>query len=197
MMNKLAIAIVLALMVGNVYARNDGGDNGAGCVNNCGNGGGGGGGSYEPPVVTTPVHNGGSAVGVGVGVAGASASSSAGASNTSINSSSTTVNSGSTVDYSDYVPNAYAPPLATGHCMGSASAGGSGPGFGFSLGKTYIDENCNARYDAILLRDLGFMDESVLRLCQQPRMAEALGDKCPAEYHASETEAEAGRWWIE
>ena len=27
-------------------------------------------------------------------------------------------------------------------CMGSVSAGGSGPGFGLSLGKTYTDTNC-------------------------------------------------------
>ena len=179
-MKKLVIAIALALMVSNSYARNDGGENGAGCINNCGNGGGGG---QEPPVVTNPINN------------EPSASAGAGAvdGNTSTNSNSTTINSTSNVDYSKFVPNAYAPPLATGHCMGSASAGGSGAGFGFSLGKTYIDENCNARYDAILLHEFGLGQEAILRLCQQPKMAEALGKYCPEEYQSVDAE----RWWAE
>lgn len=93
---------------------------------------------------------------------------------------------------------AIAPPLATGDCLGSASGGFNNGLFGLSGGKTYVDEGCNARRDAILLHDLGLTDRAILRLCQQPKMAEALGDYCPPEYHSSRAGSDNdGRWWAE
>ena len=81
--------------------------------------------------------------------------------------------------YREYVAPAYAPALtSTGDCLGSASAGGSNSVMGFSLGKTYVDENCNARYDAILLHQLGRHSEAIMRLCSQPEMAKVLSE-CP------------------
>ena len=81
--------------------------------------------------------------------------------------------------YREYVAPAYAPALtSTGDCLGSASAGGSNSVMGFSLGKTYVDENCNARYDAILLHQMGRHNEAIMRLCSQPEMAKVLSE-CP------------------
>lgn len=81
--------------------------------------------------------------------------------------------------YQEFVSTAYAPPLAaSGDCLGSASAGGSNSVMGFSIGKTYIDENCNARYDAALLWSMGRHDAAVQRLCSQPEMAKVLSE-CP------------------
>ena len=77
--------------------------------------------------------------------------------------------------YQEYVSPAYAPPLAaTGDCLGSASAGGSNSVMGFSIGKTYVDENCNARYDSILLHQMGRPLAAIMRLCSQPEMAKVL-----------------------
>jgi len=82
--------------------------------------------------------------------------------------------------YREYVAPAYAPSLtSTGDCLGSASAGGSNSVMGFSIGKTYVDENCNARYDAILLHQMGRHQEAVMRLCSQPEMAKVLSE-CPS-----------------
>jgi hypothetical protein len=77
--------------------------------------------------------------------------------------------------------------------MGSASAGGSNSVMGFSFGKTYIDENCNARRDAILLSQLAKLYDaddlalaSVMRLCSQPEMARVLS-VCPKEPEQQES----------
>ena len=81
--------------------------------------------------------------------------------------------------YEKYVAAAYAPPLvASGDCLGSASAGGSNSVMGISLGKTYVDENCNARYDAALLWSMGRKGAAVQRLCSQPEMAKVIPE-CP------------------
>ena len=81
--------------------------------------------------------------------------------------------------YEKYVAPAYSPPLvASGDCLGSASAGGSNSVLGFSLGKTYVDENCNARYDAALLWSMGRKGAAVQRLCSQPEMAKVIPE-CP------------------
>jgi hypothetical protein len=189
-MKKYLVMLVLAtvMVVGNqAFARNDGQENGAGCVNNCGNqttknepkGGNGGKGGAGV----------GLGVGLGVGIGAASAESSsrsiagaagiAGASANGTQSTSVNVDASQSNDYSgmydEYVAPAFAPPLAaTGDCMGSASAGGSGAAFGFALGKTYIDEGCNARMDSRHLWSMGLHDAALLRLCSQPAMADAL-----------------------
>jgi len=180
-------AIILGLLGTSAYARNDGGENGAGCINNCGNGGGGGD-VVIPPQPPAPAPD----------ITNSQHQTQAQESRSSAGSNAEIFNGGSSTSYTSsydgYVAPAYAPPLTTGHCMGSASAGGSGAAFGFSLGKTYIDENCNARYDSILLHNLGLGQQAILRQCQRPAMAEALGDLCPEKYHRT---AEEGRWWAE
>lgn len=92
---------------------------------------------------------------------------------------------------------AFGPNLTTGDCLGSASGGFNNGIFGLSGGKTYVDEGCNARRDALLLLELGLGQEAVLRLCQQPKMAQALGEYCPPEYHNTQEDVDSGRWWAE
>ena len=70
---------------------------------------------------------------------------------------------------------------ATAVCRIAFGAGGSGPGIGFSFGASMLDEGCDAREDARLLRNMGLNAEAVLRLCAKPEMAVALGAKCPAK----------------
>lgn len=78
-------------------------------------------------------------------------------------------------------PDAYAPIASpTAPCRIAGSAGGSGPGFSFSVGASALDEGCDAREDARLLHNMGLKEESITRLCQKPEMAKALGEKrCP------------------
>ena len=95
--------------------------------------------------------------------------------------------------YQEFVSTAYAPPLAaSGDCLGSASAGGSNSVMGFSIGKTYIDENCNARYDAALLWSMGRHEAAVQRLCSQPEMAKILPE-CPGP---EEVQTTAKNGWL-
>ena len=74
------------------------------------------------------------------------------------------------------VPDAYAPPLTTSNdtCMGSSSIGGSGAGFGVSVGSAWTDHGCTARADARVLFNMGLKDEAILRLCERPKMAAVL-----------------------
>lgn len=68
-------------------------------------------------------------------------------------------------------------------CMGSASAGGSGPGFGLSFGTTYIDESCVRLKYAREAWNMGLRAAAVAMLCNQPEMRAALevtGYPCPA-----------------
>jgi hypothetical protein len=69
----------------------------------------------------------------------------------------------------------------TAVCRISFGAGGSGPGIGLSFGASMLDEGCDAREDARLLRNMGLLAEAILRLCAKPEMAAALGTKCPAK----------------
>ena len=82
------------------------------------------------------------------------------------------------------VASAWAAPLAAsnGTCMGSTSAGAQGVTIGLSVGTTWTDENCNARYDAIAIKALGHERAAWARLCQQPAIRkayEAAGTPCP------------------
>lgn len=98
--------------------------------------------------LSAPVMAGGStAVVAGVG---------AQAGNEGNNQSITTVNEAA--DLGRSVPTAVAPALTTTlseTCMGSTSVGGSGAGFGFSIGSTWRDEACVRRLDARELRAMG------------------------------------------
>jgi hypothetical protein len=186
MWRLITIMFVIAVLTISTaaFARNDGGENGAGCTNNCGHTPT----QNEPPPATQGGGVIGNGVGLGVGYGAANASANASASAANSQSSSVNVDASQSNDYSgmydEYVAPAFAPELvATGNCMGSASAGGSGSAFGFALGKTYIDEACNARMDSRHLWSMGLHDAALLRLCAQPAMAEALNaDKagtCP------------------
>ena len=84
------------------------------------------------------------------------------------------------------VSSAWAAPLAAsnGTCMGSTSAGAQGVTIGLSVGTTWTDENCNARYDAIAIKALGHERAAWARLCQQPAIRkayEAAGTPCPGD----------------
>lgn len=63
---------------------------------------------------------------------------------------------------------------ASNTCMGSTSVGGSGVGFGFSVGSTWTDGDCNARSDAALLHNMGLTTAALQRLCERPELAKAL-----------------------
>lgn len=63
-------------------------------------------------------------------------------------------------------PNASAPNIyPTAPCMGSSSAGGSGAGFGFSLGTSWKDDDCGLRETARLFDQLGHKADGLAVLC--------------------------------
>ena len=95
------------------------------------------------------------------------------------------------------VSSAWAAPLAAsnGTCMGSTSAGAQGVTIGLSVGTTWTDENCNARYDAIAIKALGHERAAWARLCQQPAIRkayEAAGTPCPEAPKGDQKAAAAG-----
>lgn len=123
------------------------------------------------------------------------------ASNRNVNAAqgnTTNVNvAGDTVTYEAQkrapVSTAYSGPLtaSNGTCMGSSSAGAQGVGFGISLGSTWTDQDCNARYDATALTALGLQDVAVARLCQSEKVASAMqaaGKPCPGAKAAAQAE---------
>jgi len=101
------------------------------------------------------------------------------------------VNSNTNVNYSGTqtvknVPGIYAPNLTnsiTETCLGSASGGVAGPGFGISLGKTITDEGCERRLDAAIMAKLGMTEISFNIMCQSKEVAEAskgTNHQCPS-----------------
>jgi hypothetical protein len=57
------------------------------------------------------------------------------------------------------VPNVFAPGLAAAGsevCLGSVSGGGSGSGFGLTIGGTFVDRECQLRLNARTLATLGY-----------------------------------------
>ena len=81
-------------------------------------------------------------------------------------------------------PTVIAPALTSGNdtCMGSSSVGGSGPGFGFSVGSTWSDEHCKMLKSASVLYALGLRDAAIARICMDEmnrKAIEATGVKCP------------------
>jgi hypothetical protein len=70
--------------------------------------------------------------------------------------SNITTNSG---DPGRTVPNVFAPGLAAAGsevCLGSVSGGGSGSGFGLTIGGTFVDRECQLRLNARTLATLGY-----------------------------------------
>lgn len=84
----------------------------------------------------------------------------------------------------DPVSTAYAPALAAHNCLGSASGGAQGAAFGFSIGSTKLDQDCNARADADALSRMGKPRAALARLCQREDIAKAIeasGEQCPTK----------------
>jgi len=154
--------------------------------------------TYTGPVDSSTTN---AAVGVGVGIAGASSNSSAAAVSGSTSGAvsgsysqggasgavSGASSAGQSVTIQDrrQAPPATAPALTSGNdtCMGSSSVGGSGPGFGFSVGSTWSDEHCRMLKSASILYNLGMEEAAVARVCMDEMNREALestGYKCPA-----------------
>jgi len=67
----------------------------------------------------------------------------------------------------DMVPMVSAPGLTSSYsgCMGSSSAGGSAPGFGLSVGSTWVDEECTRRESAKLMASLGLPNIAAEVMC--------------------------------
>lgn len=91
-------------------------------------------------------------------------------------------------------PAVVAPALTSGNdtCMGSSSVGGSGPGFGFSVGSTWSDEHCRMLKSASILFNLGKEDAALARVCMDAMNREALestGYKCPTPKTVAATPA--------
>lgn len=83
------------------------------------------------------------------------------------------------------VPQVYAPAMTTTlteTCMGSTSAGGSGVGFGITLGSTWNDKQCVRRLNAReMAQTLGDRDAARALLCQDEDVAKAyaaIGQSC-------------------
>jgi hypothetical protein len=70
-----------------------------------------------------------------------------------------TGNSNITENAATPVPNVFAPGLAAAGsevCLGSVSGGGSGSGFGVTIGGTFVDRECQLRLNARTLATLGY-----------------------------------------
>jgi hypothetical protein len=81
-------------------------------------------------------------------------------------------------------PNVSAASLTSSNdtCMGSVSAGGSGPGLGLSFGTTYKDENCVMLKNSREMWNMGFKAAAIALMCNNPANMEALemtGYLCP------------------
>jgi len=67
-------------------------------------------------------------------------------------------------------------------CMGSTSAGGSGPGFSIGIGTTWTDGNCKMLKNSREMWNMGFRAAAVALLCTDAANKDALeltGYKCP------------------
>jgi hypothetical protein len=130
------------------------------------------------------------AVGVGVGIGkGGKSESTSGASATggianSQSGASSGAASGSTLTVNEARQYRIAPDVAvsnaspTAPCRVTHAAGGSGAGFGFSIGSSTLDEGCNVREGARALFNVGLKDAAIQALCQSPVERKAMGPLC-------------------
>ena len=84
---------------------------------------------------------------------------------------------------------------SNGTCMGSTSAGAQGVTIGLSVGTTWTDESCDARFDAQSLVSLGQPTAALARLCQKAEIAKAIeasGQTCPGAAKAKADAKAAG-----
>lgn len=61
-----------------------------------------------------------------------------------------------------------------GTCFGSSSGGVQAPGLGVTIGSTWQDNGCDARYDAAALRSAGKHAAADARLCMKAEIREAM-----------------------
>lgn len=115
-------------------------------------------------------------------------------SNSSANNQNSVANS-VTVEAQERNPvsTATAPALSVsnGTCMGSTSGGAQGASFGISIGSSWVDEGCDARYDAITLHTIGEVAAAKARLCMKPEIAKAMGEKCDKPKEVSQVQVQA------
>lgn len=88
------------------------------------------------------------------------------------------------------VSSAIAPALAGSNdtCMGSSSLGGSAVAFSFSIGSTWVDQNCVMLKNSREMWNMGFKGAALARLCMDSLNKEALeatGIKCPQRGRAA------------
>ena len=72
------------------------------------------------------------------------------------------------------VPDASAPNVyPTSPCMGSSSVGGSGMAFGFSIGTSWVDDECGIRETARSFAGMGLNNDALKVLCSSKYAAVA------------------------
>ena len=124
-----------------------------------------------------------------------SSGSAADSSNASLNAGSQNINFNTTAPSNTTakitnVPNVYAPGLAAAGsevCLGSMSAGGSGAGFGVTIGGTFVDRECQLRLNARTLAVLGYPVAARETMCLDPDVRQAMlaaGTPCAADRYA-------------
>lgn len=91
-----------------------------------------------------------------------------------------------TSQYTAAAGTAYSAPLVASPdtCMGSSSMGGQGMTFGFSLGSTWTDENCERLKNSRELRKAGFARAANALLCMNSDVRDAMkvaGTLCPQD----------------
>jgi len=82
-------------------------------------------------------------------------------------------------------PSMYSPGLTAGGsdiCLGSISGAGSVLGFGFSGGKTMVDENCVLLKNSQRMAALGFANTAIVMMMQNEQIAESIRISSPAVY---------------
>jgi len=113
-----------------------------------------------------------SATGTGVGVASSGTGNiGGGATGNTVNNNQAASNLGKEV------PTVFASPLVAGGsdvCLGSLTGGGSGAGFGVTLGMTLEDKSCQLRSYARSLAILGYPAAAREEICQDPSVRAAM-----------------------
>jgi hypothetical protein len=119
--------------------------------------------------------------------AGAFSSSAAGAaSHSSANSNQTGTGNAVTSVYQPAPASSFAPPLVAtpDTCMGSTSIGGQGMSFGFAVGTTWTDHNCERLKNSREIRQAGYKAAADALLCMNSEVRDAMkvaGTLCPQD----------------
>jgi hypothetical protein len=96
------------------------------------------------------------------------------------------------------VPNVFAPGLAAAGsevCLGSVSGGGSGSGFGVTIGGTFVDRECQLRLNARTLATLGYPLAARETMCLDEDVRRAMyAAGTPCSYDRNGWAGYAGGW---